>query len=367
MPQPTEYSVGDIARSLGADVFGDADITVVRVSEPQDAGPQDLAIAIKPEYAQALAAGRARAALLWEGADWQSMGLSAAIIPARPRFAMTGVTRLFDPGHGMASGIHPTAQIDPTAKIGQDVSIGAFCVVSAGARIGDGSVIGPQCFIGWDVVLGAMTILREQVSIGARAVIGRNFIAQPGARIGGDGFSFVTPEKGAVEAVRETLGDQAETQAQGWARIHSLGAVRIGDDVEIGANTTIDNGTVRDTIIGNGTKIDNLVQIGHNVIIGRDCLICAHSAVAGSTRLGDNVVLGGMTGVSDNIFLGDRVITGGGTKVLSNIPAGRVVLGYPAMKMDRQIEIFKALRRVPRMIVDIAALQKAVFKSDPKD
>jgi UDP-3-O-[3-hydroxymyristoyl] glucosamine N-acyltransferase len=367
MTHPKTHTIGDIARSIGAEAFGDAEICISRASEPQDAGPDDLAIATKPQYAEALGKGSARAALLWEGADWQNLGLQAAIVPARPRFAMSGITRMLDPGQGMPAGIHSTAVIDPGAMIGPGVSIGAFCVIAAGARIGAGSVIGPQCFIGWNAVLGERGYLREQVSIGARAIIGRGFIAQPGARIGGDGFSFVTPEKSGVEAVRETLGDQTQTQAQGWARIHSLGAVRIGDDVEIGANTTIDNGTIRDTVIGDGTKMDNLVQIGHNVIIGRDCLICGHSAVAGSTRLGDNVVLGGMTGISDNIFIGDRVITGGGTKVLSSIPAGRVVLGYPAMKMDRQIEIFKALRRVPRMIGDIAALQKAVFKGDPSD
>lgn len=367
MTQHLGHKVSEIASAIGAEVLGDVDLRIVQACEPQDAGPTDLAIATSPEYASNLTAGQAQVALLWQGADWRAFGLKAAIIPARPRFAMAGLTRMLDPGQGSTPGIHPLASIDPAARLGEEVRIGAFTVIAAGARIGAGSVIGPQCHIGWNAVLGENAFLREQVSIGARAVIGRNFIAQPGVRIGGDGFSFVTPEKSGVEAVRETLGDQAETKAQGWARIHSLGAVRIGDDVELGANTTIDNGTVRDTVIGDGNKMDNLVQIGHNVVTGRDCMICGHSAVGGSTRLGDNVVLGGMTGVSDNIFIGDRVITGGGTKVLSNVPAGRVMLGYPAMKMDRQIELFKAIRRVPRMIGDIAALQKAVFKSSSKD
>lgn len=367
MTQRPGHTAGEIAAAIGAALCGDPDLRVLRACEPQDAGPEDLAIATKPEYADALGRGKARVAMLWEGADWQAFGLAAAILPARPRFALSGLTQMLDQGQGFGQGIHPSASIDPSAVLGDGVHIGAFSVVSAGAHIGAGSVIGPQCYIGWNVRLGENAYLREQVSIGARAVIGRNFIAQPGARVGGDGFSFVTPEKSGVEAVRESLGDQSDTDAQGWARIHSLGAVRIGDDVELGSNTAIDNGTIRDTIIGDGTKIDNLVQIGHNVVTGRDCLICGHAAVAGSTRLGDNVVLGGMTGVSDNLFIGDRVITGGGTKVLSNVPAGRVVLGYPAMKMDRQVELFKAIRRVPRMILDIAALQKAVFKSGSKD
>ena len=160
------------------------------------------------------------------------------------------------------------------------------------------------------------------------------------------------------------MGDQGDTDPQNWARIHSLGSVQIGDDVELGANCCIDRGTVRDTKIGNGVKIDNLAQIGHNVTIGNDCLICAQVGIAGSTRIGNNVVLGGQTGVSDNLFIGDRVITGGATKVLSNIPEGRVMLGYPAVKMETHLEIYKSLRRLPRMLRDVAALQKAIFKGD---
>jgi len=207
-------------------------------------------------------------------------------------------------------------------------------------------------------------LLREGVKIAAKVKIGARFIAQPGVSIGGDGFSFVTAEVSAVERARETLGNQNNTSPQPWARIHSLGSVQIGDDVEIGSNSCVDRGTIRDTQIGNGVKIDNLTQIGHNVTIGNDCLICAQVGVAGSTRIGNNVVLGGQTGVSDNLFIGDRVITGGATKVLSNIPAGRVMLGYPAIKMDTHLEIYKALRRLPRALRDVAALQKAMFKSD---
>jgi UDP-3-O-[3-hydroxymyristoyl] glucosamine N-acyltransferase len=228
-------------------------------------------------------------------------------------------------------------------------------------------VIGPQCYVGMDVVLGENAFLREQVSLGARVRIGDRFIAQPGVRIGGDGFSFVSPEKSGIEAARETLGDQQGTTAQSWVRIHSLGAVVIGDDVEIGATSTIDNGTIRDTKVGNGTKLDNNTQTGHNVIIGNDCLICAHVAIAGSSVLGNNVVLGGMTGISDNIFVGDRVITGGATKVLSNVPAGRVMLGYPAIQMDKQIELYKLMRRLPRLFREVAGLQKQVSKDAPKD
>lgn len=361
------YTVQQIATALGAEAFGSTEIEISAVMEPQDAGPSDLALAMKPDYAADLPKGSARAAMLWPGADWQAYGLEAALIAPRPRYALSGLSAMMDAGQGFHTGIHPSASIDPAAVIGPDVSIGAFAVISAGAQIGAGTVIGPQCFVGLDAQIGPSGFLREQVSIGARVRIGARFIAQPGVRIGGDGFSFVTLERSAVEAVRESLGDQGETEAQPWARIHSLGSVQIGDDVEIGANACVDCGTIRDTIIGDGVKIDNLVQIGHNVIIGRDCMICAQSGIAGSSRLGNNVVLGGHTGVSDNVFIGDRAITGGATVVLSNIPAGRVMLGYPAVKMETQLEMHKAQRRLPRLARDVAALKSAVFKDGPSD
>ncbi|MDG1473044.1 MAG: UDP-3-O-(3-hydroxymyristoyl)glucosamine N-acyltransferase [Ascidiaceihabitans sp.] len=361
------HSIKDIAAALGAEAFGAVDLLIASVQEPASAGPDDLALAMDPKYAADLTAGKARAAMVWDGADWQAMGLEAVIVSKRPRFTMSGLTTMMDRGQGYSAGIHPSAVIDPAAILGADVSVGPLAVIAAGAQIGAGSVIGPQCYVGADAVLGANAFLREHVSIGARVRIGDRFIAQPGARIGGDGFSFVTAERSGIEAARESLGDQQETKAQPWTRIHSLGAVVIGDDVEVGSTTTIDNGTIRDTKIGNGCKFDNNSQIGHNVVIGNDCLICGHVAVAGSSRVGNNVVLGGMTGISDNIFVGDRVITGGATKVLSNVPAGRVMLGYPAIQMDKQIELYKLLRRLPRLFRDVAGLKNPVSKDAPND
>lgn len=361
------YTLEQIANSIGARAVGQTDLRVARVAEPASAGPDDLALAMKPDFAEQLSEGRARAAMLWDGADWQGFGLAGAILAPRPRYAMAGLSAMMDPEPAPDAVIHPSAVVHPDAVIGQGVSVGPLCVIEQGAHIGDGSVLAAQVFIGRDARIGPAARLREGVRIGARVQIGARFIAQPGATVGGDGFSFVTPEAGAVERVRETLGDQGEVTAQSWARIHSLGSVSIGDDVELGANSCIDRGTVRDTIIGNGCKFDNLAQIGHNVEIGNDCMICAQVGVAGSTRIGNNVVLGGQTGVSDNVFIGDNAITGGATKVLSNVPAGRVMLGYPAVKMDKQIEIHKLLRRLPRLFGDVAKLQKTVSKETPKD
>lgn len=361
------YTVGAIAAALGADCAGDRELEIGRVCEPADAEPGDLALAMSPKYADTLKHSRAQAAVLWPGADWQAFGLKAAVFAARPRMALAGVTTMMDPGQGGASGIHASAVIDPTAELGPDVSVGPLAVIGARVRIGAGSVIGPHCTIGMDAAIGEAALLRDTVSIGARVRIGDRFIAQPGARIGSDGFSFVTPEISGVENVRDTMGDQGDAEAQAWLRIHSLGAVEIGDDVEIGANSTVDNGTIRNTVIGAGSKLDNLVHVGHNTRVGRDCLLCGQTGISGSVEIGNNVVLGGQCGVVDNIFVGDRVIAAGGSKILSNVPAGRVLMGYPAVKMETHTEIYKAQRRLPRLARDIEALKKAVPKPGTSD
>ena len=361
------YRMEEIARALGGEVLGDGTLEIDSVAEPAEAGPRDLAIAMKPEFAEGLAKGRARAALLWEGADWTEHDLDAAILVARPRMGLAAVTRLLDPGAGYGSGIHPMACIEEGAELGEDVSVGPFAVISRGAKIGAGSVIGPQVHVGWDARIGAGALLHAGVKIGPRARIGARFTAHQGAVIGGDGFSFVTPEAGAVEEARGTLGGESHAKAQAWERIHSLGAVEVGDDVEIGCNACIDAGTVRATRIGDGCKIDNLCQIGHNVTVGRDCLMASGVAVAGSTRIGNNVVLAGRVGVSDNIFIGDGVVAGGASIILTNVPAGRVVMGYPAVKMDTHVETYKALRRLPRLLKQVSELQKAVFKPGQND
>ncbi|MHC9237789.1 UDP-3-O-(3-hydroxymyristoyl)glucosamine N-acyltransferase [Pseudooceanicola sp. 502str34] len=361
------HSIESIAAALGTTALGDGSITVTGVAEPAAAGAEDLALAMKPDYADGLSKGQARAAMVWEGADWEALGLKAAIVAPRPRMAMAGLTRAFYPGPGYPEGIDPNASVDPTAILAEGVSVGAFAVISAGAVIGEGTVIGPQCFVGQDARIGAGGLLNAQVRVGPRAQIGDRFLAQPGATIGFDGFSYVTPEVNAVEKARHTLGDASGTEAQGWVRIHSLGGIIIGDDVEIGANACVDAGTIRPTQVGNGTKIDNLCMVGHNVVIGNECLFASMVGIAGSTRIGNNVVLGGQVGVSDNITIGDNVVCGGGSAIRTRVPAGQVILGNPAIKMETQLEGYKAQRRLPRLFREVAELKKAVFKDGQSD
>ncbi|MCU0904030.1 MAG: UDP-3-O-(3-hydroxymyristoyl)glucosamine N-acyltransferase [Tabrizicola sp.] len=352
------HRIRDIAIALGAEAEGELDLVVERAAEPAAAGPESLALAMDPRYGEGIAKGRALAAVVWPGADWQAMGLRAAIFAPRGRLAMAGLTRLMDPGPALASGVHPLAVVDPTASLGTSAAVGPFVVIGPGAVIGPRARIASHVSIAEGARIGADALILQGARIGARVTVGDRFICQPGAVIGADGFSFVTPEKSGVEEIRETLGSRAEIKDQSWTRIHSLGAVTIGDDVEIGANVCIDRGTIRDTVIGSGTKLDNLVHIGHNVQIGRDCLLCGQVGIAGSARIGDRVVMGGQCGVNDNIFVGDDVICGGATKIFTNAPAGRVLLGYPAVKMETHVEMQKALRRLPRLAARVAALEK---------
>ncbi len=363
----TRYTIETIAAALEAHAFGAVDLSVTGASEPALAGRDDLALAMDPKYADGLGQGTARAAIVWEGADWEAMGLEAAIVVPRARYAMSGLTRLMDPGPAIAPGVHASAVVDPSASIGEGAAIGPLVVIGPAARIGANARIASHVSIAEGAHIGDDALILQGVRIGARVTIGDRFICQPGAVVGADGFSFVTPEKSRVEEARASLGAETEAVNASWTRIHSLGSVEIGDDVELGANTCLDRGTIRATRIGDRTKLDNLVHIGHNVEIGSDCLICGQVGIAGSTRIGDRVVLGGQVGVSDNIFVGDDVVAGGATKIMSKVAAGRVVLGYPAMKMEQFIQAGQNWRRLPRLMDDVRSLKKAVLNDGDED
>lgn len=358
-------TLADLARALDAPLWGDGSLRITGAAEPGDAGAARdgaarIALAMNPVYAEKLAPGAA--ALIAEGMDPAAYGLAGAVIVQRPRLAMAGLTQALDRGAGMEPGVHATAWIDPAAEIGEGAAIGPFAAIGPGVRIGARARIAAHVSIGTGSVIGDDALIHAGARIAHGITAGDRLIVQPGAVIGSDGFSFVTPEVSGVEEIRATLGERSEIRAQHWTRIHSLGGVILGDDVEVGANATIDRGTIRATSIGSGTKIDNLVHVGHNVQVGRDCLLCGQVGIAGSSRIGDRVVLAGQCGVSDNISVGDDVIAGGATKIFTNVPAGRVILGSPATRMETQVEINKAVRRLPRLAAQFAELQKTVTR-----
>ena len=218
--------------------------------------------------------GSAKAAVLWDGADWQALGLEGALFAPRARLAIAAVSEVFAHPPDIEAGIHPSAVVAPDAEIGPGAFIGPLAVIGAGVTLGANARIAAHASIGAQARIGADALIHSGARIGARVTIGARAIIHPNAVIGADGFSFVTPEPGSVEAAKQgsAVTEQRNTELR---RIHSLAAVTLGDDVEIGAGATIDRGTIADTQIGSGTKIDNLVQIGHNVRVGALCLICA--------------------------------------------------------------------------------------------
>ncbi|MGD1922927.1 MAG: UDP-3-O-(3-hydroxymyristoyl)glucosamine N-acyltransferase [Paracoccaceae bacterium] len=351
------YTLAEIAEATGLSLVGDGSITVSAPSEPALAGPDSLALAMDDRMADALSTSKARAAVVWQDADWSALGLQAALLAPRPRVALAGVTAHFQAPVDMQEGVHPTACVAPSAELGPDVWIGPFTVIADGAQIGAGSRIASNCTIGRDAVIGDRALLHPGVRIGARCVIGTDFIAQPNAVIGADGFSFEPPERGSVEAAKET-GRIDGARASGFLRIHSLAAVEIGDDVEIGAATTIDRGTITPTRIGSGTKIDNQVQIGHNVTVGQTCLLCAQTGIAGSTTIGDRVVMGGKAGVAAHVTVGSDVVCAAGTMVAGNLPPNQVYLGIPAQPRNQAAKQIVALKRLPNALEQLSQIRK---------
>jgi UDP-3-O-[3-hydroxymyristoyl] glucosamine N-acyltransferase len=325
----------------------------------------DLAIAMDGrKYGEAMSDCPAEAAILWQTADAAELGLKAALFVQRPRYALAGVTDLYERPVETPAGIHPTAVIDPTASLGEGASIGAFCVIGPRVRIGERARLLPHVVIGEDTVIGSEALLFSGVRVGARVQIGDRFIAQPNAVVGADGFSFVTPEAGHIEEARAEM-DISGSRDIYYRRINSLGSVTIGDDVELGANSAIDRGTLSDTTIGNGTKIDNLIQIGHNVKIGENCLLCGQCGVAGSATIGDRVVIGGQAAIGDHSHIGSDSIITGQTGISSNVPSGSVMMGTPAMPMKNAVDSYKALRRLPRLLAKLSGAEKRVSKSEP--
>lgn len=355
-------TIKDLAAALSMPFEGDGDLPVGRASDPATAGQEALAVALSPAFSEALHAGHARAAILWAGADWRGFGLCAAILAPPARLTLARIAGALDPDDMLPHRTSSHALIDPAARIGDGCAIGPFTTIAAGAEVGPGARIGARVTIGPGARIGAGARIHDGAWIGPRVIAGAHLVMQPGAVVGSDGYSFVTATPSNPERAKATGGavrlDPPEDPA--WHKTMSLGAVILGDEVEIGANSTVDAGTLKPTRIGTGTKLDNLVHVGHNVEVGAHCLLCGQTGIAGSVVIGDRTVLGGQTGVGDHNRIGSDVVTGAGTMIQSNVPSGSVLLGYPSQRMDRAVALFRTLKRMGR---DAATPSKAV----PKD
>ncbi len=359
------YTISQIAAALSAEAAGDVALQVARPSHPGKAGPTDIALAMDPRYFDAVKESSAKAAILPEGAPWEDLGLEAAIFVGRSRYALSKLTTAFaHPIHAPA-GVHASAVVDETASLGEGVSVGPLCVVGPGATIGSGGRLLAGATIGENAAIGPDALIHSGARVGARVRIGARVILQPNAVVGSDGFSFVTPEKGSVETAKSGEAITDEVRNVELARIHSLGAVVLGDDVEVGANTSIDRGTMIDTTVGSGTKIDNLVQIGHNVQVGEHCMLCGHVGIAGSSEIGDRVVLAGKVGIADHIKIGEDSVIGANSGVGANVPPRSVLLGLPALPAGDTARIVAAQKRLPDLFQTVRELKKRLSAIEP--
>lgn len=359
------YTVETLAAALGAHFEGDGRLPVDRPVHPQEATfPGAIAVATSPEFVAQL--DGTQIAVLAEGTDSAALGLKAAIFVPRPRYALAGITAAFAHEIDIAPGIHPSAIVENGVVFGSEPDIGPFAHIAAGTEIGAGARIGAHVSIGVGARIGRNALIHPGARIGARVSIGDNAIIHQNAVIGADGFSFVTPQVGAVEAAKAGGGSRSDTANTSLARIHSLGAVTLGDDVEIGACTTIDRGTLADTRIGSGTKLDNQVQIGHNVRVGETCMLCAQVGIAGSVEIGDRVVLGGKAGVADHVKIGSDVLVGAASAVANNVPSRNIVMGIPAIKRDEAMRNVVAQRRLPRLFDTVEMLKKRLNAERPE-
>ena len=357
-------TIEEIARLLDARFEGRGNLKVSRPVNPSMGfSGNEIAIATTAQYTRDLVGQGFKAAVLSEPDDWRQYGLEAAIFVRRPRLALSQITQHFASSQTGKPSIHPTAVIADSAQIGDAVSIGPFCVIGERASIGAGASLAEHVSIGPDATLGCDSQIASGVRISDNTAIGDRAIIHANAVIGADGFSFVTPEPGSVEEAETNTMSVVLAEHTALERIYSLGSVIVGSDVEIGAATTIDKGTLTDTVIGDGTKIDNQVQIGHNVTIGRNCMLCAQVGIAGSAQIGDGVVFGGKSGVADQVKIGSNVLIAAASAVGSDVASHSIMMGVPARKREEMLGILVAMRRLPKL-VDTVAKMKIYMKKN---
>jgi UDP-3-O-[3-hydroxymyristoyl] glucosamine N-acyltransferase len=320
------YSLAEVAQAAGVELVAPEGASFVGVAPLQHAGPRHVSFLSSRRYEHALAVTRAGAVLLEPAMAARVPAGTIALPTTNPVRAWAEVATLFHPAPVAVPGIHPTAVIDSSAIVGEGVEIGPLVVIGARAQIGPGCRIGPLVAIGEGVVLGAECRIGAGASI-SYSLIGARVYIYPGARLGQEGFGF-------------------DAAPSGFKTVPQLGRVIIEDDVEIGANSTVDRGSAQDTVIGAGTRLDNLVQIGHNVRVGRGCIIVAQVGISGSTTLGDHVVVGGQVGMAGHLKIGRGARIGAQAGVMADLEAGAEVVGTPAEPIKdffRQVAFIRRL------------------------
>ena len=329
--------LSEIAELVGGRLLGDADPVISGAAGLDDATASDLTFVIRRDLLPRLSSSAAGAVLIAPGMSTDKPAIEiddpyAGFALFLRRFEAP-IERLFPPG------AHPSAVIDPSARLGRDVRVGPFCVLGPGVKVGDGCRLGAHVVLDADVSLGEDCRLYSGISVREGCRLGDRVVLHSGVRIGTDGFGFLPGPRGL-------------------SKIPQVGIAVLEDDVEIGSNSCIDRATVGRTVVGRGTKLDNMVQVGHNVRIGAHCVISGHTGIAGSCTIGNGVAIGGFVGIGDHLTVGDGARIGGKSGITRDVPAGATVFGTPAIDIKESFRLFAALRKLPELLRRVSLLEK---------
>jgi UDP-3-O-[3-hydroxymyristoyl] glucosamine N-acyltransferase len=331
----------ELAARLGCTLRGEGSLEVHRVVGIEDAGPGDLTFVANPRYVSRLAETRASAVIVSPDLETSLPSL----VTSNPYLAFARAVEVLHPQARPAPGVHPSAQVDPTARLGEDAHVGALAVIGARVRVGARTVLRPHVVLHDDVQVGEDCVLHSAVQVREGCRLGDRVIVQNGAVVGADGFGFARDAEGRYQ------------------KIPQVGIVVVEDDVEIGALVAIDRAALRETRIGRGTKIDNLVQIGHSVTIGEDTVLAGQVGIAGSTRLGRRVTLAGQVGVAGHLTLGDGVIATAQTGIPHSLEDGAFVSGTPAVENRAWLKASAVFARLPDLQRRLRELERSLAET----
>ncbi|HKV33510.1 MAG TPA: UDP-3-O-(3-hydroxymyristoyl)glucosamine N-acyltransferase [Pyrinomonadaceae bacterium] len=339
--------LSELAELTGARVEGAADVEILGAAGLDEASEGHVTFLANPRYTPRVNTTNASAIYLSEDAQTDR---SIAILRVKdPYLAYTRALRIFHPEPPLTAQIHPSAVIDPTARVASHVSIGACAVIGRNAEIAEGVCIHPNVTIYDDVTVGKDSTIHSGTAVRERTVIGERVVIHNNSVIGCDGFGY------------------AKDEEKRWLKIPQTGRVVIEDDVEIGAGTTIDRASVGESRIGRGTKLDNLVQIGHSCTVGEDALLCAQVGLAGSSHIGNRVILAGQAGVAGHLTIGDDVVLTAKSATSHNIPAGKVISGIPAFDNKDWLRSTAAFRRLGDLQRTVRELERRIQSTDYAD
>ncbi|MDD5303515.1 MAG: UDP-3-O-(3-hydroxymyristoyl)glucosamine N-acyltransferase [Elusimicrobia bacterium] len=348
---PKPLTIAQIAGLVGGEALGSLDHEVTGVADLADAGPSDAVFLENRKYSALAATAPAGCLFLTPDLRDTPCAAKGKVIVEEPRAAFAFLVRMInDAGRIKVLPTHSAkASIHGKAALGPNVSIGDFVVIERGAAVGEHTVIMPQVYIGVNAKVGRNCLIYPQVVIREDCVVGDGVIIHPGAVIGADGFGFLTDKKTGKHT-----------------KIPQIGNVIIEAGCEIGANVTIDRGAVGSTVVKSGTQIDNLVQIGHNAKLGRDCVVVAQTGIAGSTAIGNNVILAGQAGVAGHLTIGDGAIITAQTGVMSDVPAKSVLFGSPGRPHREAFKLQALFSRLPELFDKVKELEKKLGASAGK-